>query len=180
MSTIFEFIHHFFVLLYSPIKVTCKHCYCEIVTFVQHEMNPFFPLFALLIFFVFGYMGLIICPLTYLVTQNAVHRCSRCLQTLGIKKCFGVPDDLNAPIWHVRLGKCAIVLERVWAILILLALFGFSTYYVATKPYAIHHSFFDRPEIESRNITRTWSDYLEKCSGEKIMENQVHALHEFS
>jgi hypothetical protein len=143
-------------------------------------MNPFFPLFAMLIFFVFGYMGLIICPLSYLVTQNAVHRCSRCLQTLGIKKCFGVPDDLNAPIWHIRLGKCAIVLERVWAILILLALFGFSTYYVATKPYAIHHSFFDRPEIESRNITRTWSDYLEKCSGEKIMENQVHALHEFS
>lgn len=39
---------------------------------------------------------------------------------------------------------------------------------------------FERPSLESRNITQTWDNYLEKCSGEKIMENQVHALHEFS
>jgi len=40
----------------------------EIVTFVQHEMNPFFPVVAITTLFVFGYMSLLLCPITYLVT----------------------------------------------------------------------------------------------------------------
>jgi len=31
-----------------------------------------------------------------------------------------------------------------------------------------------------QNLTQTWSDYLNVCSGERIIENQVHALHEFT
>ena len=56
----------------------------------------------------------------------------------------------------------------------------FAIWYAVTRPYTIHHSFFERPMAESQNITATWNDYLETCSGEKIIENQVHALHEFS
>jgi hypothetical protein len=91
---------------------------------------------------------------------------------MGVKKCFGLPDDFNAPIWHLKLGKCAIVMARLYAILILVSFSLFSAYYVYTRPYTIHHSMFDKPEgEESHPITATWPQYLESCSGEKIIEN---------
>lgn len=63
----------------------------------------------------------------------------------------------------------------------ILVTFGlFSMYYVYSRPFTVHHRFFDRPDVASQNITETWTDYLESCSGEKIIENQVHALHEFT
>lgn len=130
---------------------------------------------------IFGYVGLIICPVVYLVTQNSVHRCSRCLALMGVKKCFGLPDDPNQPIWHLKLGKCQIVVARIYVILGLLAFSVFAIYYAVNRPYRVHHSFFDTPEgVESHNITITWNQYLDDCSGEKIIENQVHALHQFT
>lgn len=63
----------------APIKATCRSCKLEITTFVQHEMHPIYPLTAIFVMFVFGYLSLIICPFLYLITQNSVHRCSRCL-----------------------------------------------------------------------------------------------------
>mmetsp|Transcript_13935 Transcript_13935/g.23699 ORF Transcript_13935/g.23699 Transcript_13935/m.23699 type:complete len:269 (-) Transcript_13935:27-833(-) len=143
-------------------------------------MNPFFPICAVMSLLIFGYLSLIICPMTYLITQNAVHRCSRCLQTLGVKRCFGKPDDLSAPIWHIKLGKCALIIDRIYAILLLGSFAAFSVYYVYSRPYIPHHSFFDKPQQESLNITLSWNDYLESCSGERIIENQVFALHEFT
>lgn len=134
-------------------------------------MNPFFPIIAIFVMFVFGYLSLIILPVVYLLTQNSVHRCSRCLMTLGVKKCFGIPDDLSQPIWHFKLGKCAIVMGKCYAITILLIFAGFSGYYVYTTPYPTHHSIFDHPENESKLIPNTWTSYLESCSGEKIIEN---------
>lgn len=53
-------------------------------------------------------------------------------------------------------------------------------YYVYTRPFTVHHRFFDRPEATSQYLKATWPDYLQSCSGEKIIENQVHALHEFT
>jgi hypothetical protein len=160
---------------------------------VQHEMNPIFPICSVICFFIFGYVSFLLCPLAYLLTQNAVHRCSRCLQILGIKRCFGIPDDLGAnvsifihflsnflQIYHIRLGKCAIVMERIYAILLTIIIIGTSVTYAYNKPYTLHHSFFERPQEESITIENTWSQYLESCSGEKIIENQVHALHLFS
>lgn len=61
-------------------------------------MHALFPLSAIATMFVFGYLSLIICPFVYLITQNSIHRCSRCLQTLGVKKCFGLPDDPSQPV----------------------------------------------------------------------------------
>lgn len=82
--------------------------------------------------------------------------------------------------WHIKLGKCAILISRVYAILILLVFSAFSIYYAYSRPFQLHHRFFDRPDDVSHNLTATWSDYLQSCSGEKIIENQVHALHEFT
>ena len=52
----------------GPIKATCHQCMVEITTFVQHEMNPFFPIVAIFVLFVFGYLSLIILPVIYLLT----------------------------------------------------------------------------------------------------------------
>ena len=64
--------------------------------------------------------------------------------------------------------------------MILAAFSGFAGYYVYSRPFEVHHRFFDRPELASRNLTQTWSDYLDSCSGQNIIENQVHALHQFT
>ena len=129
---------------------------------------------------IFGYLSLILCPLIFLLTQNAVHRCSRCLVTMGIKRCFGLPEDFNSPIYHLRLGKCAVVIGRIYAIIILAILCGGSAFYVYKFPYTVHHSMFDKPDVESKLISTKWTGYLEDCSGAKIIENQVHAAHMFS
>ena len=69
---------------------------------------------------------------------------------------------------------------KVYAWIIFIVLSGISIYYAISHPYPTHHSMFDKPVEESLNITKTWVDYLDCCSGEKIIENQVHALHQFS
>lgn len=52
----------------NPLKATCPQCYVEITTFVRHEMNPFFPISAVLTMTIFGYLCIVICPLVYLLT----------------------------------------------------------------------------------------------------------------
>ena len=66
-------------LICSPIKKKCSYCNVEVVTYVEHEGHPLFLIIAILVFVVFGYLAFIILPITYLLTKNAVHRCSRCL-----------------------------------------------------------------------------------------------------
>jgi hypothetical protein len=50
---------------------------------------------AIMIVIIFGFLSFIIIPVGYLVTKNAVHRCSRCLQKMGEKRCFGVPTNIS-------------------------------------------------------------------------------------
>jgi len=76
-------------------KKRCKYCSFEVVTYVEHETNSLFGLTAILIAVVFGFLSCIILPVVYLITQVAVHRCSRCLQTLGQRSCIGLPEDLS-------------------------------------------------------------------------------------
>jgi len=90
---------------------------------------------------------------------------------MGIKKCFGIPDDLAAPIWHIKLGKCAIVIGRVYALLIAWSLVIVSGAYVYTRPYSVQGDFFRRPFQESRWINNTWPEFIDCCSGEKVIEN---------
>ena len=52
-----------------------------------------FLLLGLMVMLIFGFLSLIILPVGYLVTKSAVHRCSRCLQNMGEKRCFGVPTN---------------------------------------------------------------------------------------
>ena len=66
-------------------KKKCFLCDVEVVTYVEHEFNPFFPIAALMTFFIFGLLSFIILPLAFFLTKNAVHRCCKCLQKLGEK-----------------------------------------------------------------------------------------------
>ena len=54
-----------------------------------------FLLLGLMVMLIFGFLSLIILPVGYLVTKSAVHRCSRCLQKMGEKRCFGVPTNFQ-------------------------------------------------------------------------------------
>jgi len=74
-------------------RKTCQFCSIEVVTYVEHEVNPFFGLAALITMIVLGFLSFIILPIAYLLTMNAVHRCSRCLNRIGEKQCFGLPDN---------------------------------------------------------------------------------------
>jgi len=76
-------------------KKVCPLCDIEVVTYVEQEVNPFFGLVALLIFIVFGLLSFIILPVLFFLTKNAVHRCCKCLNTLGAKKCIGLPEDFS-------------------------------------------------------------------------------------
>jgi hypothetical protein len=73
------------------------------------------------------------------------------------------------------------VIGRLYAIIILVLFWSGSFVYVYKRPYTIHHSMFDKPEgQEPMLIASSWKDYLEDCSGAKIIENQVHAAHQDS
>ena len=60
---------------------------------------------------------------------------------------------------------------KVYAIALLVILSGCSVYYAYIKPFPTHHSMFDKPTEGSQIIEKTWNEYLDCCSGEKIIEN---------
>ena len=62
-----------------------------------------FLLLGLMVMLIFGFLSLIILPVGYLVTKSAVHRCSRCLQKMGEKKCFGVPTNFQDEVSVISL-----------------------------------------------------------------------------
>ena len=80
-------------ILFSPIRKRCNYCNVEVVTYVEHEGHPMFLLIAIIVVLIFGFLSLVILPVGYLATKNAVHRCSRCLQKMGEKRCFGIPTN---------------------------------------------------------------------------------------
>jgi len=159
-----------------PMRKPCKFCGVEIVTYIEKEVHPMFGITCIFVFMIFGFLGFIILPITYLLTQNVVHRCSRCLQKLGEKSCYGMPDDLSAPVWHFRLGKCSIVTSRLWAIIIGILSFAGSCFYVYMRPgFDLQSNPLFHHNIESKVIDATWEDFLNECGGTAILENQVHA-----
>ncbi len=155
----------------NPIKKTCKYCNVEVTTYVEHEIHPlfFFAAFALLV--VFGFLSFVLIPLTYLLTKTAVHRCSRCLQVLGQKQCFGVPTNLKDQIWTFRFGKCSVVISRLIAMIIFCSILAVCAYYLYIRPFGTNFE----PVKEGTEIKGTWTEYITDCGGETIVENQVHA-----
>eukprot|EP00347_Sterkiella_histriomuscorum_P017670 403348446 len=164
----------------NPMKKKCTYCNVEVVTYVEHESHPMFMIFAIMTLLIFGFLSVVILPLAYLATKNAVHRCSRCLQKLGEKQCFGVPTNFQDEIWQFRLGKCHVVMARGYALGVLLLFTLFSVYYVYMRPgFSTPLHPYEVPK-ESKEISYTWEDFLQDCGGTVIVENNVHARNIFN
>lgn len=164
-----------------PMRKPCKYCSVEIVTYIEKEAHPLFGLAAIMVVFIFGLLSFIILPIAYFLTQNVVHRCSRCLQKLGEKSCYGMPDDFKAEVWHFRLGKCSIVTSRIYAIIAILLFSIFCCGYVYMRPsWDLNQNPLFHHNIESKKIDATWKDYLVDCGGSAVIENQVHAKMRFN
>lgn len=63
----------------GPMRRECDYCGIEVVTYVEHEISPLFFMLAVLELIIFGWLSFIMIPLSYMLSKNAVHRCSRCL-----------------------------------------------------------------------------------------------------
>ena len=98
--------YQFILLFCSPIRRRCNYCNVEVVTYVEHEGHPMFLLIAILVMMIFGLLSLVILPVGYLVTKSAVHRCSRCLQKMGEKRCFGIPTNFSDEVSPSNLINC--------------------------------------------------------------------------
>ena len=156
-------------------KKVCQFCSLEVVTYVEHEVNQFFPLICLGTFLIFGFLAFIIAPVVFFLTKNAVHRCSRCLQRMGEKRCFGLPDDFSEKIWHFRLGKCSIVTDRMYATFVFIIFAFMSGFYVYMRPsFNLHDNPLIHHNEESARIRTTWPEFLQDCGGEQVIENFVH------
>ena len=79
------------ILSHNPVKHECQYCAMEVVTYVEHEINPIFYVSCILFLFLFGKYGFILMPIAYFLFKTAVHRCSRCLAHLSTNT-FGMPD----------------------------------------------------------------------------------------
>ena len=64
-------------------------------TYVEEEMHALFFVLMILILLVFGLLSIFWLPLTYMLSKSAVHRCSRCLQRMGEKKSYGLPNSFS-------------------------------------------------------------------------------------
>jgi hypothetical protein len=91
-----------------------------------------------------------------------------------------MPEKFSDPIWYFRLGKCSIVLSRVWAIIAGTVIFGSCCYYVYLNPtFKVDGAIFES-EGDGHMITESWEEYLQDCGGEKVIENYVHTKKEFA
>jgi len=164
-----------------PMRKNCKFCSVQIVTYVEKEVHPLFGLAAIFTVFIFGLLSFFLLPMLYFLTKNVVHRCSRCLQKLGEKQCYGMPDDLSAPVWEFRLGKCSIVTTRIYAIIgLILMTIGCGGYIYMRPSWDLNTNPLFHHNLESHPISANWENYLKDCGGSSVIENQVHAKMQFN
>ncbi|TNV76792.1 hypothetical protein FGO68_gene5664 [Halteria grandinella] len=160
----------------APIKRLCPYCNQKVITFVEEEMHPLFFMMALFSLIIFGLLSFILLPLAFLLTKSAIHRCSRCLQRIGMRQCYGLPKSVEDDVWQFRFGKCAVVMARLYAI-ILLSIIAIACLAYAWKGPALMSSQplnYDKP-LPTHLINATWDEFLDDCGGKVIVENYIHA-----
>ena len=155
----------------APLKTTCRHCGIEVVTYVEHELSPAFYGLSFFCMMLFGWFSFILVPLLYLLMKDAVHRCSRCLQELGTKRCFGFPD-LSKEILVFRMGSMSVVIARLYAAIVFAVLCVILGYYLYISPPAVGHGHQSRPSLE---ISATWEEYMLDCGAENVVQNSIRA-----
>jgi hypothetical protein len=78
-------------------------------------------------------------------------------------------------------GKCSIILARIYAIIILVLFACLSGFYVYMRPsFLISQNPLRHHNENSKEISVTWPEYLQDCGGEKVIENFVAAKMNFN
>jgi uncharacterized protein (DUF983 family) len=57
----------------NPMKKVCPYCGLEVVTYVEHELSPFFYMACLGFLVLFGVYGFLLMPIAFVLMKNAVH-----------------------------------------------------------------------------------------------------------
>ena len=92
-----------------------------------------------------------------------------------------MPENFSDPVWHFKLGKCAIVTSRIYAIIAFVLFAIGSGYYIYCRPtWDLNSNPLFHHNIESKVISTSWPDFLNDCGGSAIIENQVHAKMQFN
>jgi hypothetical protein len=161
----------------GPMRKKCKYCENEVVTYVEHETSPVFYLFILFSMFIFGWTFIFLVPFAYLLLKNAVHRCSRCLNEIGTRHMFGIPD-FNQEILVFQLGKCSIIISRTVGVAIFAAFTIVFLYFSWFYDFGMGEEgrFKDKKSIV---ITASWEDFIDECGSNVVIVNNVKATEIF-
>lgn len=62
------------------------------MTYVEHEFSIISYLLIIGLILVYGMLSIILIPIIVPLSRTAVHHCSRCLEIVGKKKFYGIPD----------------------------------------------------------------------------------------
>mmetsp|Transcript_16709 Transcript_16709/g.19358 ORF Transcript_16709/g.19358 Transcript_16709/m.19358 type:complete len:111 (+) Transcript_16709:189-521(+) len=106
---------------------------------------------------IFGWMFLFLTPLAYLLLKNAVHRCSRCLNEIGTRHMFGLPD-IKQEILVINLGKCSIVVSRTIGIAVTVVLSIIFLYF--SWFYDFGRDDPSRLNQSSIEVMSPWTEYI--------------------
>ena len=75
-------------------------------------------------------------------------------------------------MWHFKLGKCAIVTSRVYAIISLVLFAIFSGFYIYMRPsWDLNTNPLFHHNIESQTLDASWEEFLGDCGGTAVIEN---------
>ena len=156
----------------NPMKKQWKYCGSEVITYVEHELSPFFYGFALISMFAFGWMFLFLLPLAYLLLKNAVHRCSRCLNEIGTRHMFGIPD-IRQEILIINLGKCSVVVSRTVGIAVTVVLSIIFLYFSWFHDFgSLDSSTSSRVSVE---VMSPWTEYMSDWGSKVVISNGLRA-----
>lgn len=144
----------------TPMKKTCRHCENDVVTYVEHELSPIFYIFLLFSMFIFGWTFIFLIPFAYLLLQNAVHRCSMCLNEIGTRHNFGIPD-FTQDFLTLKLGKSMIIVVSrkvgIAAFVVLSLIFLYFSWI-----YDFGSIEIDSEVLKSYEIKAEWTEFIEE------------------
>ncbi|CAK75661.1 unnamed protein product (macronuclear) [Paramecium tetraurelia] len=161
------------VLGNQPKQIKCPFCSNSTVSAITYKNGYLSYIACFLILLIFGFMAsILLIPIIMLITRTLIHKCSACHQVIGgdgkVFHVLGVKDSMMS----FKIGELGIILTKriVIGISLLILTLGVLWYRIMEIPTS---QWMDYHQHYSPNITiaDTWTDYLEKCSKQKVFQN---------
>ncbi|CAD8062801.1 unnamed protein product [Paramecium sonneborni] len=158
----------------QPKQIKCPFCSNSTVSTVTFKNGYISYITCFLVLLIFGLMpSCLLIPVIMIITRTLIHKCSACNEDIGgdgkVFHVLGVKDSMMS----FKIGEFGVILTKriVIGILLLILTLGVLWYRIMdipTQQWMDYHQHYT-PNI---TITDTWTDYLEKCSKEKIFQNR--------